>query len=138
MELPGETPLTYDALLEQHQLLRSQFQAVASEKAQLEAQVAYLTQKLARLKKLICGAKSERFVPEPNGAQGHLEFMASEPEGDTTGMKKIGEEVTEELDYEPFEYLRDVIARIATHPHKKLHELLPQKWKRAVPTDSPC
>lgn len=30
---------------------------------------------------------------------------------------------------EPFHYLRDVISRIAEHPHKKLAELLPNNWQ---------
>jgi transposase len=37
-------------------------------------------------------------------------------------------------DLEPFEYLRDVIDRISDHPHKRLHELLPQNYKRTDPT----
>jgi transposase len=32
-------------------------------------------------------------------------------------------------DVEPFAYLKDVIARIADHPHKKLTLLLPSHWK---------
>ncbi len=136
MSTPGEIPTTYEELLAGYQELLAQNEA-------LEAKVLYLIQELARLKKLISGAKSERFVPEQNGAQANLEFMASEPEPlevaseqitytrkktkpkftphgrnplpehlpriekliepdcDTTGMKRIGEEVTEELDYEP-------------------------------------
>jgi len=37
---------------------------------------------------------------------------------------------------EPFAYLKDVIARIADHPHKRLAQLLPQNWKRTFHTDS--
>ena len=33
---------------------------------------------------------------------------------------------------DPFAYLRDVIARISDHPHKKLAELLPDAWKLAA------
>jgi transposase len=29
----------------------------------------------------------------------------------------------------PFDYLRDVLARIPSHPHHRLHELLPHNWK---------
>ena len=143
MTIPGEIPTTYDALLQKHQVLYCQFQTLSSQNESLETKVAYLTQELARLKKLISGAKSERFVPESNGAQAHLAFMTAEPDApevqsehitytrkktrprftphgrnplpehlprkerviepecDTTGMKKIGEEVTEELEYEP-------------------------------------
>ena len=34
-------------------------------------------------------------------------------------------------DVEPFAYLRDVLTRIASHPHHRLAELLPGKWKPA-------
>ena len=30
---------------------------------------------------------------------------------------------------DPFAYLRDVLARIPSHPHHRLHELLPHNWK---------
>ncbi|MBK6942814.1 MAG: transposase domain-containing protein [Planctomycetes bacterium] len=29
----------------------------------------------------------------------------------------------------PFEYLRDVLSRISTHPHRLIHELTPAGWK---------
>lgn len=32
-------------------------------------------------------------------------------------------------DIEPFAYLRDVLTRIAAHPHKRLSELLPDRWR---------
>ncbi len=32
---------------------------------------------------------------------------------------------------DPFEYLRDVIERIPTHPNRRLHELTPIAWKAA-------
>ena len=38
---------------------------------------------------------------------------------------------------DPFEYLRDVIERIATHPAKKILELSPARWKaRSPPPDT--
>jgi transposase len=121
---------TYKILLAENEALR-----VENEK---------LSNELARLKKLITGAKSERFIPAENALQLALQGFAGEdsatpavateqitytrkkskqiftphgrnplpahlprteiiiePECDTTQMKKIGEDVTEELDYEP-------------------------------------
>jgi hypothetical protein len=31
----------------------------------------------------------------------------------------------------PFEYLRDVIDKVATHPQKRINELLPLAWGQA-------
>jgi transposase len=33
------------------------------------------------------------------------------------------------VEISPFLYLRDVLVRIATHPHQRLHELTPRGWK---------
>jgi hypothetical protein len=35
------------------------------------------------------------------------------------------------LEVNPFEYLRDVIDRVSTHPHSRIAELLPRAWKAA-------
>lgn len=34
---------------------------------------------------------------------------------------------------EPWQYLKDIISRIASHPNSKLYELLPHVWKQAHP-----
>jgi len=106
-----------------------------------EARILYLEQELAQLKRMIFGAKSERFIPDDPGQlslgldieqrkdteqqetedvaytrnkskkkkeipvrlplPSHLrrEEIVIEPEEDTTGGKRIGEEVTEVLEY---------------------------------------
>lgn len=111
--------------------------------AQKDAEIAVLKHELAELKRLIFGAKSERFAPvippvnqmslfeatqedilttvvekeqityertkqhKPhpgrNGIPAHfpVEETVLEPEGDTTDMIKIGEEVTEYVEYTP-------------------------------------
>lgn len=102
-----------------------------------KAHVEQLEHELAQLKRLIFGAKSERFVPDSNQEQltlfeeapveetpaaeeivsahsrkrkpvrqalpEHLprEVIVIEPAIDRSGLKKIGEEVTETLDYRP-------------------------------------
>ena len=40
------------------------------------------------------------------------------------------------IDLPPFPYLRDVLVRIATHPHQRLHELTPRGWKATFGTGS--
>jgi transposase len=126
------------------ELAKPTYQELQAENEDLKAQVLVLTTELARLKKLISGVKSERFIPAENALQLTLPTFAGEdsatsavateqitytrkkskqtftphgrnplpahlprteiiiePDCDTTQMKKIGEDVTEELDYEP-------------------------------------
>jgi len=110
---------------------------------------------LAQLKRMVFGAKSERFVPLSTEEQLRLKFFNSEtepapdpdeietqtiqyerkktkkkkparqplpehlerrdtiiePEGDTTGLKPIGAEITEELEYEPAQLFVNRIIR---------------------------
>ncbi len=120
-------PPSYEDLQEQNQKLSNE--------------VERLKEELAQLKRLIFGAKSERFIPQSPPEQLSLAFdgkeeaavptvketitytrnkpskkqpkrqplppnlpridVIIEPEEDVTGWKKIGEEITEELDYVP-------------------------------------
>ena len=41
------------------------------------------------------------------------------------------------LEVNPFEYLRDVIDRVSTHPHSRIAELLPRAWKAARAEGAP-
>jgi IS66 C-terminal element len=34
-----------------------------------------------------------------------------------------------DLGIDPFAYLRDVLDRVSTHPHRRIDELLPDRWK---------
>jgi transposase len=124
------------------------YEASKRENVELEGKVMELTQQLQQLKRMIFGARSERFVPSQQATSQPLLFDISqdgptcsvidtkqvsytkakivksspghhgrmklpehlrretimiEPEGDMTGYKKIGEEVTEELEYQPGE-----------------------------------
>ena len=40
-------------------------------------------------------------------------------------------------DINPFSYLKDVLARISDHPHKKLDQLLPKNWVKSKTTLTP-
>ena len=125
----------YDALLSQNNTLLSQ-------NANYIIEIEYLKQELSKLKRMIFGQKSERFVPIPgqlslgletevldkpapevetitytrkkqkqpeSSGHGRLPLPAHlpriehviEPDIDTTGAKKIGEEITEILEYAP-------------------------------------
>ncbi len=123
---------------------------------QSQAEIAFLKQELASLKKLIYGSKNERFVPAGDSSNQltfgwqeeaapvgpailqkieytrqkkdnkpallhpgrtklpeHLERREQtiEPAEDITGLKKIGEEITEELEYEPGKLFVNKIVR---------------------------
>ncbi len=125
-----------EALIE---VISEQYSEITGKQQKIEAQ----EHRIKELERLVFGAKSERFVPEKNPAQGSLDFgQTSEvpkqepvtetiiyeraknsgkqkpsrqpipahlervvheikPEEDVTGLVKIGEEVTEELEYVP-------------------------------------
>jgi hypothetical protein len=38
---------------------------------------------------------------------------------------------------DPFAYLRDVLDRVSTHPHSRIEELLPDRWKPLEGADPP-
>ena len=120
--------------------------SLEAENAHLRARVEQLEHERAELKRLIFGAKSERFVPEENPEQltlfeeapavelpreedvsahrrkrkkpvrqalpKHLprQVIIIEPAVDRSELKKIGEEITETLDYRPAKLI--VIRRI--------------------------
>lgn len=116
--------------------------------AQQAEQISALKFELAQLKKLIYGAKQERFVAEDTSHQGSLfdpvasenppslenityqrqkrkshpgrnalpdhlpvEQVIIEPDEDTTGMKKIGEQRTETLKYTPASLVKKITIR---------------------------
>ncbi len=144
MHLPGmqATVPLLDAPLAELISARAEIDRLRAENDSLRKEVATLKHQLDELKRLIFGAKSERFVPashvnqptlfdeedapaemppqqttfmvtrqEPAAKRApsrqllpsHLprEVIMIEPEGDTSSLKRIGEVVTETLDYVP-------------------------------------
>lgn len=118
------------------------YQEVEQENIQLHAEIVYLKQELAQLKRFIFGQSRERFIGSDSSSQLELDLGDEkqtvqaesetisytrkkkslkqtthgrnplpdhlprhdhiiEPDEDTSSMQKIGEEITEELDYKP-------------------------------------
>jgi len=55
-------------------------------------------------------------------------FYGSDKGGRTAAVLSSLIASCKRLHIEPFAYLRDLFARISTHPHQRLDELLPDKW----------
>ena len=58
-------------------------------------------------------------------------FLGSDNGGRTAAILTSIIASCKRLDVDPFEYLRDVLQHISTHPSNRLHELLPSEWKAA-------
>ncbi len=138
-----------------------QYQALLAEEQRLRDQVMMLSAEVARLRKMIFGVRTERFIPSPDATAAQLQLALNldaetiaqckitsattveyvrtkmevipakpkghpgrmelpehlrretillKPDSDVTGLKKIGEEVTEILDYIPAElYVKQYI-----------------------------
>lgn len=56
-------------------------------------------------------------------------FYGSDAGGRTAAVLTSITASCKRLGVDPFEYLRDVLQRISTHPMNQLHELLPSDWK---------
>jgi len=79
-----------------------------------------------------------RFQPDNNGVERQIRpitmgrrnylFVGSERGGDTAAIFMSFISTCKANDVNPFEYLKDVLSRINSHPHKKLTELLPHNW----------
>jgi hypothetical protein len=80
-----------------------------------------------------------RFKPDNNLAERNIRpvtlskknflFVGSERGGETAAIFMSLISTCKANKVNPFEYLKDVLSRINSHPHKRLTELLPQNWK---------
>ena len=70
----------------------------------------------------------QKIRPITMGRRNYL-FVGSERGGETAAIFMSLIATCKDHKINPYEYLVDVLARINSHPHSKLHELLPQNWK---------
>jgi hypothetical protein len=72
---------------------------------------------------------SERALRRIAVGRNNWEFMGSDNGGTTAAALFSLIATCERHHVNPFEYLRDVLTRIASHPSNRLSELLPDSWK---------
>ncbi len=72
---------------------------------------------------------SERTLRRIAVGRNNWQFMGSDNGGATAAILFSLIATCERHQVNPFEYLRDVLTRIASHPHNQLDELLPDRWK---------
>jgi transposase len=85
----------------------------------------------------IDNGESERaFKPVALGRKNWL-FAGSDAGGKTAATLMSLCTSCKYLGVEPFAYLRDVLARVSTHPMSRLEELLPDRWRPVEATDPP-
>ena len=67
--------------------------------------------------------------PAVMGRKNHL-FVGGQKGGEMLSTFYSVIETCRENDVNPVTYLTDVLARIPTHPNKRIEELLPHNWKK--------
>jgi len=82
------------------------------------------------------GAGERAMKPVALGRKNWL-FAGSDEGGRTAATLMSLCTTCKDLGVEPWAYLRDVLDRVSTHPHIRIEELLPDRWKPAEPTDPP-
>lgn len=79
-----------------------------------------------QIKLLVIGRKNWMFAGSENGARNAAILFSLVASCKLAGV-------------DPFAWFRDVLARIATHPADRMHELIPREWKtRFAPQPSPA
>jgi transposase len=82
------------------------------------------------------GASERAMKPVALGRKNWL-FAGSDEGGETAAVLMSLCASCKELGVDPFAYLRDVLERVSTHPHNRIEELLPDRWKPAESPDPP-
>jgi transposase len=82
------------------------------------------------------GASERALKPVAIGRKNWL-FAGSDGGGETAAVLMSLCTTCKELKIDPFAYLRDVLARVSTHPNSRIEELLPDRWKPAEAPDPP-
>lgn len=78
------------------------------------------------------GASERAIKPVALGRKNWL-FAGSDEGGRTAATLMSLCASCKERGLDPFAYLRDVLARVSTHPNSRIEELLPDRWKPAEP-----
>jgi hypothetical protein len=74
------------------------------------------------------GASERALKPVAIGRKNWL-FAGNDDGGETAAVLMSLCTTCKELGIDPFAYLRDVLSRVSTHPHSRIDELLPDRWK---------
>ena len=82
------------------------------------------------------GASERAMKPVALGRKNWL-FAGSDEGGKTAATLMSLCTTCKSLGIDPFAYLRDVLDRVSTHPHSRIEELLPDRWKPAESTGPP-
>ena len=82
------------------------------------------------------GASERAMKPIALGRKNWL-FAGSDEGGKTAATLMSLCTTCKDFGIDPFAYLRDVLDRVSTHPHSRIEELLPDRWKPAEVPDPP-
>ncbi len=130
-------------ILEKLHVYLNEQQATALPKSPLGAAIGYALRNWTALTRY---TEDGRLKADNNGAEQALRpivlgrknylFAGSEAAAHRTAILCSLVQTCKHLQINPFVYLRDVIARVSTHPARLVLELTPREWKRLRP-DSP-
>jgi transposase len=88
-----------------------------------------------RLANSSCEKAREGGIRSPETGHTIWLFAGSDKGGKTAAVLMSVCATCKALGADPFAYLRDVLDRVSTHPHSRLEELLPDRWKPVQATD---